>query len=185
MVGVYAGILQMAAVLWLSPIVSAIIIYTDYKDGKLADDLDQHSIQGKILDPLRDRAHLAVMLAHAYLIADSSEIIAPIMVAISAEAGIALSCLIQCLVVRGQAGGVHTIGKGRAMVHWTAMLILFIQYYWIRLEIFESYDLIIAVSIASCAAFAFYSIRALAAIYMRGIKHINRLSCHFVPYRHN
>jgi phosphatidylglycerophosphate synthase len=160
-IGIYVGMFKTNTALAYIPVINAIIILTDIADGIVADWLNQHTALGKILDPLRDRLHVATFLWHM-LTVNADGIKPAIYATVAAELAVAASSLLY-FVLRAKIAAVHSVGKGRADIQWSAMLLVLTQMYWLDYELLRVEYLIKMVAGASVMAAIFYSTRSLAA----------------------
>jgi len=142
----YANIITILGILALFPlayflftgigllvlILSIWIIVSDYIDGILARKFDQITKFGKILDPIRDRAFLAVFFIYFIFktpdILTISLIISTILVEI-------ISALIKGKILRKFSIIDHTlVGQFRMAIHSLAIIYFIINNYWLYLS---------------------------------------------------
>jgi len=119
---------------WLAfaPIILVLAVSTDMVDGWLADRLNEHSVYGKMLDPLRDRYVTFAVLMNVYWLFGQTALL-PIIVTIAADVAVLIP---GWLIYRrtGKPAAVHLIGKVRAAIQWVGAFLIVAQAYWVSPE---------------------------------------------------
>lgn len=131
------------------PITVFLVGLSDLLDGFAARRLNQHSILGKILDPLRDRLLVFAILANIFYIKQLTPFILPLLMIILSEAFFyakMFMLLKKIGVIKMQA---HFLAKTRQAIYGICGIIFVIQEYWLLSELASAHALMFSMALAS------------------------------------
>ena|SRR3989344_3432523 len=133
----------------LIPVTVLLIGLSDLLDGFSARRLNQHSILGKILDPLRDKLLMFAILANIFYIKQLTPFILPLLIIIVSEAFFYAKMFIllkKIGVIKMQA---HFLAKTRQVIYGICGIIFVMQEYWLLSELVSAHALIFSMALAS------------------------------------
>jgi len=109
----------------------SLVILTDLIDGTIARKLKQITTFGKIMDPVRDRLLLLVILLYFIAITESLIVVWLVVLTIIIEA---ISSITKTIIYKKYSIIDHTlVGQARMFVHSVVIIYLIINQYWLKL----------------------------------------------------
>lgn len=113
---------------WWLPLLAVYVMASDVLDGILADALNQHSVIGKVIDPLRDRLLAGALLLHIAVLNPSIWLVLLIIGTIVIEIRLAW------IIALSAKPEVHAVGKLRAGAQWAALICIIVLQTWFAIS---------------------------------------------------
>lgn len=112
-------------------ICASLIILTDLIDGTVARKLKQITLFGKIMDPVRDRLLLLVIVFYLIIVSENLLAVWLVILTIIVEA---ISTITKTIIFKKHSIIDHTlVGQARMFVHSVVIIYLVVNQFWLKL----------------------------------------------------